>query len=179
MRIRLCEYLTLFAVLVSLPTVCVAEKRTNVSDIKVFIFTAGPDEGELVTPQTVSRHKEALDSVEDLKKQLAKKLEVTDKRDAADVTIEVLARGAVKPGTTTPSRDTTEDGSGGVPVSLASGDYRTELAGYGAHGQIIGARRAAAKDVGNKIEEWIGSNHDKLIVKRTKAARRLKTSVFA
>jgi hypothetical protein len=46
--------------------------------------------------------KEALDSVEDLKKQLAKKLEVTDKRDVADITIEVLARDAVKPGTTSP-----------------------------------------------------------------------------
>ena len=117
MRIRSCAYLSLFAVLVPLPTVCVADKKTDVSDIKVFIFTAGPDEGELVTPQTVARHKEALDSVEDLKKQLAKKLEVTDKRDGADVTIEVLARGAVKPGTTTPSRDTTKDGGDGVHVS--------------------------------------------------------------
>jgi hypothetical protein len=171
MRIRSCAYLYLFAVLVSLPTVCVADKRTDGSDIKVFIFTAGPDEGELVTPQTVARHKEALDSVEDLKKQLAKKLEVTDKRDAADVTIEVLARGAVKPGTTTPSRDTTKDGSDGVHVSLASGDYRTELAGSGTHDQIIGARTAAAKDVSNKIEEWIGNNHHMLMVKRRKAAR--------
>jgi hypothetical protein len=115
--------------------------------------------------------KEALDSVEDLKKQLAKKLEVSDKRDVADITIEVLARGAVKPGTTTPSRDTTKDGSEGVHVSLASGDYRTEFAGHGIHGQIIGARTAPAKDVGNKIEEWIGSNHHMSIVKRTKAAR--------
>jgi hypothetical protein len=170
MRIQSCAYLTLFIVLVSLATVCVAEKKSDVSDIEVFVFTAGPDEGELVTPQTVARHKEALDSVEDLKKQLAKKLEVTDKRDAADVTIEVLARGAVKPGTTTPSRDTTKDGSDGVHVSLASGDYRTELAGYGTRGQIIGARTAAAKNVGNKIEEWIGNNHDMLIVKRMKAA---------
>ena len=170
MRIRSCAYLSLFAVLVSLPTVCVADKKSDVSDIEVFVFTAGPDEGELVTPQTVARHKEALDSVEDLKKQLAKKLEVTEKRDAADLTIEVLAREAVKPRTTTPSRDTTKDGGDGVYVSLASGDYRTELAGYGTRGQIIGARTAAAKNVGNKIEEWIGNNHDMLIVKRMKAA---------
>jgi hypothetical protein len=56
--------------MLTLPSVHAAVKRSAISDIKVFVFTAGPDEGELVTPQTVSLHKQGLDSVADLKKQL-------------------------------------------------------------------------------------------------------------
>jgi hypothetical protein len=95
-------------------------------------------------------HKQGLDSVADLKKRLAKKLWVIEEREEADVTIEVLARGDVRPGTTTPSRDASKDGSDGVHVSLAAGDYRIELAGYRPHAPIIGARRPATKDVTNK-----------------------------
>jgi hypothetical protein len=152
-----------------LPSARAEVKTSAISDIKVFVFTAGPDEGELVNPQTVSRHKQAIESVEDLKKLLAKNVRVIEERDEADVTLEVLARGDVKPGTTTPSRDESKDGSDSVHISLMAGDYRAELAGYSPHAQIIGARRAPAKDVTRKIEAWIDSNHDKLIANRAKS----------
>ncbi len=115
--------------------------------------------------------KEALDSVEDLKKQLAKKLEVTDKRDAADVTIEVLARGAVKPGTTTPAGTQRMTVATAFTFLWPPAITEPSLRVMAPIDQIIGARTAAAKDVGNKIEEWIGNNHHMLIVKRAKAAR--------
>jgi ribosomal protein L31E len=171
MRVLTSIYLTVFVIFVGLTSARAAVTKAEISDITVFVFTAGPDEGELVNPQTVSRHKQALRAVDELKKRLAKRMKVSEQRDQADVMIEVLARGAVAPGTPMPSVDTSKDGTDGIHVSLAAGDYRMDLAGDGPRGQIIGARQAAAKNVADKIEVWIGSNRDNLIAKRARVNR--------
>jgi hypothetical protein len=99
--------------------------------------------------------------VDDLKKDFAKRLTVSNQKDKADVTVEALARGDVKPGIPTPDRDTSKQPSDSVNVTFTAGHYKINLAGHG-------ARTAAAKDVANQVEDWIPQNRDKLTAERKK-----------
>lgn len=143
----------------------VAASNVSISDIKVFVFTREPDEGQLVNPQTAARNKQADNAVEQLKKELAKKVKVVEKRDQADVTIEVLPHGGVKAGTPTPDRDTATTSSGELNVALSAGSNRMNLTGHSSlappHGPTV--------DIAEKVEKWIEDSRGRLIANRATA----------
>lgn len=146
-----------------LPDLMVAQKKEQQAPIRVFVFAGNNSKGF-----TDPGQKDRNDSAEDLKKELRKKLVVTDNRDNAEVIVEVVARGYELPQTVTKTAKVFGDPTGKtrvptVSVTLTVGDYSATLVG-----QKEQNWRSAADDAAKKIEAWVQDNYDKLLARRAK-----------
>jgi hypothetical protein len=98
-------------------------------------------------------------------------MELVDKAELADVTLEVLGRGDEATGTATTNRvyggwSTTPDTAAVVRVGLRAGNYTALITGFSPPNSIILPWRGAAQSAAIQIVKWIKANHDTLIAKR-------------
>ena len=143
--------------------VSIAAKSTK--PIRVFVFTSTTNPSGFVDLDAKQRE----DSVGDLKKALAKKVEIVDDKKDADVVIEIISRAGKQTGSVVTERDglgrTYGDAEvvADVHVSLKAGDYSTFLDGYSARGQIFRVWTDAANNVASLIDKWINENQARLL----------------
>lgn len=166
--------LALWAVAGAIGTpVSATPQKKPVEPIRVFVFTAIDPSGFTGPDQ-----KQRLDSVADLKKMhWGKTVEIVEKMEMADVTLEVLGRGGQEVGTTT----TTSQGAFGewntttssnvvavVNVGLRAGDYKVVFTGSSPPAPAIDFTpwRTAAAGAADQISRWLKQNHEQLIARR-------------
>jgi hypothetical protein len=143
--------------------------------IRVFVFAA--DQTGFSDPgQSLKNLK---DSVGDLKhafrSESKKEIVVVEDREAADIVVEVIARGYEDAGSTTTltrgtlaglSSTTSKNSVLAVRVTLTAGDYSTTLDGTSDAGYPIWLN--AAISAVKQIKSWVQDNRDKLLARRTK-----------
>jgi hypothetical protein len=167
-RINLLTALALLAAMICLSlSPLSAQKKEQQTAIRVFVFVASNSNGFSDPGQ-----KDRNDSLEDLKKDLGKKLIVTDRREDADVTVELVGRGYQNPQTVGKTARAFGDATGKnrvatVSVTIAAGDYSATIDGQN-DGRLTNVWRTAAGDTAKKIEAWVQDNREKLLSRRTK-----------
>ena len=158
-----------------------ANQKGKLEPIKVFIFTATNKDG--FVDADVKRR---ADSVEDLKKALEKNslIQLVSERDAADVVLEVLGRGAQETGSATSTRDiygqwhTNNDTVATVRVALTAGSYSTVLEGWN-NGSLTYVWRTAANNAAKHIENWIKANYGNIVSRREQSPTSATSELIA
>jgi hypothetical protein len=132
------------------------------AQVSVFVFV-GTDASGFTNPN----RKDLNDSVTDLKNYLRSKVRLADKREDADVTVEVVSRALEFPAR--PNGDAAHEFKvPTVTVRLSAGNYSTTFDGQDNENRYW---RVGAYDAAEKIETWVRDNHDKLIKERAASGK--------
>jgi hypothetical protein len=141
-------------------------KKEKQSQIRVFVFVASNPNGFIDPGQ-----KERNDSANDLKTYLGKKW-MTDKREDANVIVEVTGRGYQQLETLTKTAQnwgvSGNKSVATVYATITAGDYTAKLIGQDDGWEKTQLWKTAAVHAAKKIIAWTQDNHDKLLALRTK-----------